>query len=1036
MNQNELECLSRFISRESEMAELRAKWNEVQQGSPRLLVLLADTGLGKTRLIHEFYRQISVEENAGKVGEGYWPDRLDSDPIGLRINPPPPPTPRKMEEMPWFWWGLRWEKPDQRNAGGHGLCALLNQDAQAALAQHYEPLARYIDRQHSAKKVLKSVGDFALSIGLAATPLAGVFEIYDKGKNLYEILESGRYWLGTVANTGTAIDASLALAARLGEATSRASAFLTGLMDADRVELPTVPVILLLDDAQWADSYTLRFVRELFLQAAARNWHLLVVATCWETDWKQQQEAAPKNEPGSDPAGLAEMVRQIEALLDSAAAKKASETVSFVSTISLLPMTAETMAPLVTATFPGIDKLQRDFLLERADGNPRSLVDLLLHVKHAATKAWFEDGDATRRLTSLGMKKIRDLAPGHSGIVAQRLSTLENDSADIYRVLEISAAQGRRFYGDLSAETIRRLPPVGAPDVVRALQKAETPLNFITLFHAELLPAVFKDRLVAESLHETCCAEWPEASARLREVLFEWLDSGRVLALPNAPELCLLLIRLCDGLDDKAQQRVAAIRVYGHLIAILQSRSRYGEAVDQTQQLLAFAGEKSAAALGDILDAPTLHPVARCLIEARRFVEAGVLMTSALSQFAGSATPQRRAEWLMLRAKAEHGAEDYPLAEKTWRCALAEIPNAADGALRLLRGRVLFGLAKTTHAHTGWRLALTIYHRALREVDRDAGDDILRVRMAGKILTEIAEALYEGGRLQLAVRMICAAENRFDRCETAIGNVPALIEPFAHALSRHGEWQLIATVGGDYRDAERVLTRAVVMRETLIRMAGKTVEVLADLAASQSLLAAAYSEGDQEERALGLCEKAMLTRLEVCRRTNRNSLAVRQLSSAYFRRADIKVRFKRYDSALDDLNSAVQLRSELVAAASTRRDETTAQNMRLLLYALRKRGETLLALNRFGESRASFADAQAISETLLRDFGRNAIELRNAYVCLERMAQHAQATKEMAAARDLYAQALKLLDELDSRYGLSPSGVRDRERVRVALAAT
>jgi len=71
---------------------------------PHFVLLLADSGLGKTRIFHEFYHQISVEEKDSDRN-GYWPDRLCEDFQAMRVNAA---VCNPARPIPWLWWGLRW----------------------------------------------------------------------------------------------------------------------------------------------------------------------------------------------------------------------------------------------------------------------------------------------------------------------------------------------------------------------------------------------------------------------------------------------------------------------------------------------------------------------------------------------------------------------------------------------------------------------------------------------------------------------------------------------------------------------------------------------------------------------------------------------------------------------------------------------------------------------------------------------------------------------------------------------------------------
>ena len=55
-----------FSGRAAELRQLADAWERVQypQPDPQVVVLLAESGLGKTRLVQEFFARISAEQGA------------------------------------------------------------------------------------------------------------------------------------------------------------------------------------------------------------------------------------------------------------------------------------------------------------------------------------------------------------------------------------------------------------------------------------------------------------------------------------------------------------------------------------------------------------------------------------------------------------------------------------------------------------------------------------------------------------------------------------------------------------------------------------------------------------------------------------------------------------------------------------------------------------------------------------------------------------------------------------------------------------
>jgi len=94
-----------LLGREDELNSIKSIWEEVKQGNPKLAVIMGHPGLGKTRLVQEFYHYISTSDDG--VGEGgYWPDKLSRLDESLKISPSPSEC---IDDNPmnFLWWGLK-----------------------------------------------------------------------------------------------------------------------------------------------------------------------------------------------------------------------------------------------------------------------------------------------------------------------------------------------------------------------------------------------------------------------------------------------------------------------------------------------------------------------------------------------------------------------------------------------------------------------------------------------------------------------------------------------------------------------------------------------------------------------------------------------------------------------------------------------------------------------------------------------------------------------------------------------------------------
>ena len=104
-----------FVGRSSEMACLRQAFEAVKSGQgPRLVVLQGEPGVGKTRIIQEFFHALSTQYDAAEPG-GFWPDRLGRHDEPLRVDPEFPRCDNDAV-MPFLWTAIHFSDPGQKNS--------------------------------------------------------------------------------------------------------------------------------------------------------------------------------------------------------------------------------------------------------------------------------------------------------------------------------------------------------------------------------------------------------------------------------------------------------------------------------------------------------------------------------------------------------------------------------------------------------------------------------------------------------------------------------------------------------------------------------------------------------------------------------------------------------------------------------------------------------------------------------------------------------------------------------------------------------
>ena len=106
-----------FYGREEELAWLYGLLEDVATtGIPRLAVIVAESGIGKTALVQALYRKLTTDARwDGPSPGGFWPDAFQGSDDGLKVNPDFPESYHPREPPKFMWLGLRWYSSEVRN---------------------------------------------------------------------------------------------------------------------------------------------------------------------------------------------------------------------------------------------------------------------------------------------------------------------------------------------------------------------------------------------------------------------------------------------------------------------------------------------------------------------------------------------------------------------------------------------------------------------------------------------------------------------------------------------------------------------------------------------------------------------------------------------------------------------------------------------------------------------------------------------------------------------------------------------------------
>ena len=527
------------VGRDSVQQQLQDVFDEVAtpdangKHTPQFRILLGLTGIGKTRVVQELYRWLTIKRDTDSSPTGYWPDTMlsaESDSVNpaflLKED-------RPWTEIPFLWWGLKFE---QGNQPGDALYAGLKR----LPAHTTAAMAKRLDKEHfvTNAKRLGGIGlDLIPVINQIKTGYGLLKELQSIGKERKERLKATEEGMQTIASQeqrerfkwpDTAIES------------------LRQFMDDRDTAALTVPVVLFLDDAQWIDPVTMQFVSELWKTAVNENWPLLVVATHWADEWKSfeakqsQQQTFYKNHGitiEQTPQNLVQFLDQL-----------AKEPREGVETIDLLGVEADSMSKLIRDALPGVTEDQVSLLLDKAQAettdaegkvchrcNPR-MITLMIEVFLGKPRDFFIDGDTSKPLSEAACKWVKNEVArlDLESVVRKRFEGFEDD---VQLALGWSSIQGRRFLVEVTKEIAKQLVSSEPDKTVAHLKRSENPRLWVERIPLALDDpsrfnlCAFRQRIFHEVAEKnfTISDEHRDAVDRaVSDVLRGWLEAGRI----------------------------------------------------------------------------------------------------------------------------------------------------------------------------------------------------------------------------------------------------------------------------------------------------------------------------------------------------------------------------------------------------------------------------------------------------------------------------------------------------------------------------
>jgi tetratricopeptide (TPR) repeat protein len=611
-----------FVGRSSEMACLRQAFEAVKSGQgPRLVVLQGESGVGKTRIIQEFFHALSTQYDAAEP-TGFWPDRLGRRDESLAVDPEFPRCDNDAL-MPFLWTAIRFSDPGQKNSspGEDLVTGWRNKLALLGLllinsAKKKRGLLQigWADIKKSVRDVANDPGRLAESavsqiLGATGIPLAD--KVVPVIRNLF---------VGILKSDGPGAEIQREIDARR-EARAEVELFRYVYDDLAATEIPTV---MLVDDAQWANSDFALMLARLCDAAHHRRWPMLFVATCWPEPWHKAEAFVAKGGAlPKDPSQYAEWINRPDAGLLAVLVSKRAELLE----VKRLKPGADGNDPLalmLREAFPGMQDAHRRILLDAAEGNPQHLLILIREIADCET--WFQDkntnnplkpevtyGDEDERMSAeealrrLGKIQIVDL-------VRRQLQKAEEG-------VKAGVAFGSHIGMSFPAELARRLAVAHGQAVdQQALMKAWRPHAFVetrgeaaTHRIYEFAARVYRSA-AQRILRNSFVSEEEEVDRTLGLVLKEWIENDDVWrGLPReirttAVEIAIDRERCAEEIDpfrllDRVDDRLRILREQNAFLSI-------GDLLERTEPVVQRALDVAQRALARLCEEERTWPVA------------------------------------------------------------------------------------------------------------------------------------------------------------------------------------------------------------------------------------------------------------------------------------------------------------------------------------------------------------------------------------------------------------------------------------------
>lgn len=407
---------NQFFGRKQELDQIKKIWDQITKEKSEcanILVITGSTGEGKTRLIQRFYELLANDQEWNPHNHAYWPIQFQKDEGILRVNPElenhePKGPPR------FIWLGLRWQPLDARNVEERH-CPI--PEARKVLRMHNDQIKNHQTAWRKLwlagkDKILGGMKESLTDTLLEYLPING-FALKIIGSFASILNEANKPKISRKENKDRVLIEDM-------------DAFLDDFLQYFNTE-KSIPLILFLDDAQWIDESTRRFLEKLLQEIKVKKLPVLILITHWVAEWNELKEGNNQN--------------NLRSLCEE----------NPVVVLNLNQIDSGSLKQLLNIKLPGLTSKQQAQLIQKSCDNFLSLEENIGYLLD--TPQNFVDEDPTKELTETGENEIEFWEDDRSKRIKRQFNKLEKETK---RLLGWSSQIGERFLANVIEDVAKQ----------------------------------------------------------------------------------------------------------------------------------------------------------------------------------------------------------------------------------------------------------------------------------------------------------------------------------------------------------------------------------------------------------------------------------------------------------------------------------------------------------------------------------------------------------------------------------------------------